>query len=57
MGITYGTGEKIEGDNTDLTITSGAKINLTAVSDVQPMTLEWYLVMQVRRSRVMEQTY
>ena len=34
MGITFGTGEKIEGDSTDLTITSGAKINLTATSDV-----------------------
>ena len=33
-GITFGTGEKIEGDSTDLTITSGAKINLTATSDV-----------------------
>ena len=34
VGITFGTGEKIEGDSTDLTVTSGAKINLTAVSDV-----------------------
>ena len=34
VGITFGTGEKIEGDNTDLTITSGAKINLTATSDI-----------------------
>ena len=34
VGITFGTGEKIEGDSTDLTITSGAKINLTATSDV-----------------------
>jgi|TARA_R110000851_G_scaffold41125_1_gene103497 hypothetical protein len=34
VGITFGTGEKIEGDNTDLTITSGAKINLAATSDV-----------------------
>lgn len=34
MGITFGTGEKIEGDSTDLTVTSGAKINLTATSDV-----------------------
>jgi len=34
VGITFGSGEKIEGDSTDLTITSGAKINLTATSDV-----------------------
>jgi hypothetical protein len=34
VGITFGTGEKIEGDSTDLTVTSGAKINLTATSDV-----------------------
>ena len=34
MGITFGSGEKIEGDSTDLTVTSGAKINLTATSDV-----------------------
>jgi len=34
VGITFGTGEKIEGNNTDLTITSGANINLTATSDV-----------------------
>ena len=34
VGVTFGTGEKIEGDNTDLTVTSGAKINLTATSDV-----------------------
>jgi hypothetical protein len=34
VGVTFGSGEKIEGDNTDLTITSGAKINLTATSDV-----------------------
>ena len=34
VGLTFGTGEKIEGDSTDLTITSGAKINLTATSDV-----------------------
>ena len=33
-GITFGTGEKIEGDNTDLTVTSGGKINLTAATDV-----------------------
>ena len=32
VGITFG--EKIEGDNTDLTVTSGGKINLTATSDV-----------------------
>jgi hypothetical protein len=35
VGITFGSGEKIEGNNTDLTITSGAKINLSATSDVQ----------------------
>ena len=35
VGITFGSGEKIEGNNTDLTITSGAKINLTAGTDVQ----------------------
>ena len=34
VGVTFGSGEKIEGDDTDLTITSGAKINLTATSDV-----------------------
>ena len=34
VGITFGTGEKIEGDNTDLTVTSGGAINLTAVTDV-----------------------
>ena len=34
VGITFGTGEKIEGDSTDLTVTSGGKINLTATSDV-----------------------
>ena len=34
VGVTFGTGEKIEGDSTDLTITSGAKINLTATSDI-----------------------
>ena len=34
VGLSFGTGEKIEGDNTDLTITSGAKINLAATSDV-----------------------
>jgi len=34
IGLTFGTGEKIEGDSTDLTVTSGAKINLTATSDV-----------------------
>ena len=34
VGITFGTGEKIEGDSTDLTVTSGAKINLTATTDV-----------------------
>ena len=34
VGVTFGSGEKIEGDNTDLTVTSGGKINLTAGSDV-----------------------
>ena len=34
VGITFGTGEKIEGDSTDLTVTSGALINLTATTDV-----------------------
>jgi len=34
VGITFGTGEKIEGDNTNLTLTSGADIALTATSDV-----------------------
>jgi hypothetical protein len=34
VGITFGTGEKIEGDNTDLTITSGADITLAAAADV-----------------------
>jgi hypothetical protein len=34
VGITFGTGEKIEGDNTNLTITSGNNIALNAVGDV-----------------------
>lgn len=34
IGITFGTGEKIEGNNTDLTVTSGGAINLTATTDV-----------------------
>ena len=35
VGITFGDdGEKIEGDGTDLTIASSAKLNLTATSDV-----------------------
>jgi len=34
VGVTFGTGEKIEGDNTDLTVTSGGAINLTAVTDI-----------------------
>ena len=34
VGITFGTGEKIEGDSTDLTVTSGGAINLTATTDV-----------------------
>ena len=33
-GVTFGTGEKIEGDSTDLTVTSGGLINLTATTDV-----------------------
>ena len=34
VGITFGSGEKIEGDNTNLTITSGNDIALNAVGDV-----------------------
>ena len=34
IGLTFGTGEKIEGDSTDLTVTSGGKINLTATTDI-----------------------
>jgi hypothetical protein len=34
VGITFGAGEKIEGDDTDLTVTSGGAINLTATTDV-----------------------
>ena len=34
MGVTFGTGEKIEGNNTDLTVTSGNDINLTATTDI-----------------------
>jgi len=34
VGITFGSGEKIEGDNTDLFIISGDKIYLSATSDV-----------------------
>jgi hypothetical protein len=34
VGVTFGSGEKIEGDNTDLTVTSGGAINLTAATDV-----------------------
>ena len=34
IGLTFGTGEKIEGDSTDLTVTSGGAINLTATTDV-----------------------
>ena len=34
VGITFGSGEKIEGDNTNLTITSGNNITLDAVNDV-----------------------
>ncbi len=32
--ITYGTGETIGGNGTDLTVTSGGAINLTAVTDI-----------------------
>jgi len=36
LGLTFGDdGEKIEGDGTDLTISSSGKLNLTATSDVQ----------------------
>jgi hypothetical protein len=34
IGLTFGTGEKIEGDSTDLTVTSGGAINLTAITDI-----------------------
>jgi hypothetical protein len=34
IGITFGDGEKIEGNDADLTITSGGAINLTATTDV-----------------------
>ena len=34
VGITFGSGEKIDGDSTDLTVTSGGAINLTATTDV-----------------------
>ncbi len=34
VGVTFGSGEKIEGDDTDITVTSGGAINLTAVTDV-----------------------
>ena len=34
IGLTFGTGEKIEGDSTDLTITSGGKVNLNATNGV-----------------------
>ena len=34
VGVTFGSGEKIEGDNTNLTVTSGAQILLSATSDV-----------------------
>ena len=34
VGVVFGTGEKIEGDSTDLTITSGADIALTATADI-----------------------
>ena len=36
LGLTFGDdGEKIEGDGTDLTISSSAKLNLTATTDIQ----------------------
>ena len=31
VGITFGNGEKIEGDDTDLTVTSGADITLVTI--------------------------
>ena len=34
VGITFGDGEKIEGDDTNITVTSGGAINLTATTDV-----------------------
>ena len=34
VGVTFGSGEKIEGDNTNLTITSGNNIALNATGDV-----------------------
>ena len=34
VGILFGSGEKIEGDNTDLTVTSGADIVLSATTNV-----------------------
>ena len=34
IGLTFGTGEKIEGDSTDLTVTSGGALNLTATTDI-----------------------
>ena len=33
VGVTFGTGEKIEGDNTDLTITSGGLCTITATGE------------------------
>ncbi|KKT18015.1 MAG: hypothetical protein UW01_C0005G0010 [Candidatus Nomurabacteria bacterium GW2011_GWA2_43_66] len=33
IGVTFGTGEKIEGDSTDLTVTSGGLITLTATGN------------------------
>jgi hypothetical protein len=35
IGLTFGNGEKIEGDDTDLTLESGADIYLTAANDVR----------------------
>ena len=35
IGLTFGTGEKIEGDSTDLTVTSGAKITLAPYSNIR----------------------
>jgi hypothetical protein len=35
IGLEFGSGEKIEGNNTDLTLTSGAKIVLAAVGNIE----------------------
>ena len=53
VGVTFGSGEKIEGDNTDLTVTSGGKINLTATTDVHiPNAVGLKLVLQTQQSRI-----